>query len=305
MESSIKKDAWIKRSSHAISAPVHNEPQVPCRLQSHSTPMRFPNITLVCVDGRSLSLGLGAIHDSTVRVNCEFARNLVVTSPNAMITDSSNPVSDQTQVIPVNGLDSIEGYNEFLLKGLNGFVETDFALIVQWDGFVLNGSNWRAEFLEYDYVGALWPWQPPGYRVGNGGFSLRSKRLLRALQDFRVVVHHPEDLAICQTYRDFLEKEFLIRFASADIANAFSFERCPHGNSFGFHGFYNLHRVFSEDELNTRLAELPTSVFGSNDAVELAHNLISTGNARSARTVLAKYLRYRHASEMPGDFHAK
>jgi hypothetical protein len=219
-------------------------------------------------------------------------------------SESEAPVPADTEVIQVDGLDSIEGYNEFLMKGLHGFIETDFVLIVQWDGFVINAANWLPVFLDYDYIGALWPWQPSGYQVGNGGFSLRSKKLLRALQDSRVVSHHPEDLAIGQTYRDFLEHDCLVRFAPPQIADRFSFERHPHAQSFGFHGFYNFHLVFEIDELTARLAELPLSVYNSIDATELAHNLSRTGNEEVARVVLKRVLRNRHGSEIPAEFWA-
>jgi len=250
-------------------------------------------------------MALRAIHDSTVRAGCEFARNLVFTSMASKSDQSSRQVPSvpaATEVIPQNGLDSIEGYNEFMMKGLNSYIETDFALIVQWDGFALDPANWQPVFLEYDYIGAVWPWMPSGIQVGNGGFSLRSKKLLEALQDPRVISHHPEDLAICQTYRHLLERDFDVRFAPPQVADQFSFERHPHSKSFGFHGFYNFHRVFASDELRKRLEEIPSIVYGSIDATELAHNLSLSGDDETAQQVLKRVLRFRHASEIPGQF---
>jgi hypothetical protein len=247
-------------------------------------------------------MALRAIHDSTTRAFCGFGRNLVFTSAGERAAAKSSSGAAAIEVIAHDGLDSAHGYNEFMMKRLDSFIETDFALIVQWDGFVLNAANWKPAFLDYDYIGAVWPWQPPGLRVGNGGFSLRSKKLLQALQDARVIAHHPEDLAICQTYRPLLESAFGIRFAPPEIADQFSFERHPHAGSFGFHGFYNFHRVFSPDELRQRLAELPGFVYGSIDATELAHNLARAGDQISAEQVLKRTLRFRHGREMPGDF---
>jgi muconolactone delta-isomerase len=262
---------------------------------------RFPSVTLVCVDGRSPGLALRAIHDSTIRAGCEFARNLIFTRSDQVPLQTPS-VPQETEVIPHEGLDSIEGYNEFMMKRLNSYIETDFALIVQWDGFVLNPTNWQSVFFEYDYIGAVWPWMPAGYQVGNGGFSLRSKKLLQALQDPRVISHHPEDLAICHTYRFLLERDFSVRFAPLEVADRFSFERHPHSRSFGFHGFYNFHRVYSADELRQRLAQLPPFVYESIDATELAHNLSRGGQEAMAQEVLASVLRFRHASEIPGEF---
>jgi hypothetical protein len=263
---------------------------------------RFPTVTLVCVDGRSRHLGLRAVHDSTARAGCEFARALVFTSTEAMDDASGLSAPRNTEVIAKDGLNSIEGYNEFLIKGLHSYIDTEFALIIQWDGFVLNPSKWQPTFFDYDYIGAVWPWQPPGFQVGNGGFSLRSKRLLRALQDPRVISHHPEDLAICQTYRVFLESNYQIRFPSLEVADHFSFERHPHAESFGFHGFFNFHRVFSPVELKQRLSELPPFLFGNVDTTELAHNLALAGDSENARTVLKRALLLRHGLGLPGEF---
>jgi hypothetical protein len=96
-------------------------------------------------------------------------------------------------------------YSLFMLYALEHFIETDFALITQADGWVLNGANWRDAFFDFDYIGApsvtglviepdgsqammnFFRWEAhlarPGVTVQpvyNGGFSLRSRRLLSA-----------------------------------------------------------------------------------------------------------------------------
>jgi len=263
---------------------------------------RFPTVTLVSVDGRSSRLALRAIHDSTIRAGCEFARCLVFTGTERGLGRPTFALPANTEVIEQDGLESIEGYDQFMIKRLDAFIETDFALIVQWDGFVLKPNNWHPGFFEYDYIGAVWSWMPTGIQVGNGGFSLRSKKLLRALQDPRVVSHHPEDVAICQTYRTFLESEYRIRFAPVEVAHGFSFERNPNNSSFGFHGFFNFHHVFSAPELRERLSELPPSLFASIEATELAHNLTRAGDASNANVILRQALRFRHGTEFPGEF---
>src|SRR5476651_2455270 len=45
-------------------------------------------------------------------------------------------------------------YSLFVMYCLTHFIDTDFALIVQDDGWVVNGNNWRDEYLNYDYIGA-------------------------------------------------------------------------------------------------------------------------------------------------------
>ena len=35
---------------------------------------------------------------------------------------------------------------------LASYIETDFVLIVQYDGFVLHAQAWDDDFLNYDYI---------------------------------------------------------------------------------------------------------------------------------------------------------
>jgi hypothetical protein len=136
-----------------------------------------------------------------------------------------------------------------MLTELAAFVATNHALVVQWDGFVLDPSAWRDEFLDYDYVGAVWPQFCDGRNVGNGGFSLRSRKLLEACRDKRFVVGHPEDVAIGRTNRELLESEFGCRFADEELASLFSFERRrTTRRSFGFHGVFNMVDVLGGPE---------------------------------------------------------
>ena len=85
--------------------------------------------------------------------------------------------------IPIKNM---KDYSRFMIYNLNEHVDSDFALTIQHDGFIINPNAWRDDFLDYDYIGAPWPWREQGFvtpfgehiSVGNGGFSLRSKKLL-------------------------------------------------------------------------------------------------------------------------------
>jgi hypothetical protein len=35
--------------------------------------------------------------------------------------------------------------------------DTEFAILVHEDGFIVNPECWSDEFLKYDYIGAPWP----------------------------------------------------------------------------------------------------------------------------------------------------
>jgi hypothetical protein len=141
-------------------------------------------------------------------------------------------------------INSRQAYSKFILQELHKYIHTDFVLIVQWDGYIINPDAWKPQFLEYDYIGAVWPWHPRGLRVGNGGFSLRSKVLcqLTANPQF-VYTDQNEDDLICHVNRDYLVSNG-IKFAPEELAREFSFEReLSDIKTFGFHGDFNFERL--------------------------------------------------------------
>ncbi len=127
------------------------------------------------------------------------------------------------KIINVDRINSTKEYSYFMIKKLNDYIKTKFVLIVQWDGFILNPTAWTDDFLKYDYVGAPW-WFNDGNNVGNGGFNLRSKKLIEMLQnDDKISKYYPEDNQICRTYGSYLKSRG-IKFAPEKIAARFSIE---------------------------------------------------------------------------------
>lgn len=139
-------------------------------------------------------------------------------------------VSDDSRIVNITKIKTIEGYSEFMIKQLNNYVDTEFVLVIQYDGFVLNPEQWNPKFLDFDYIGA-----PAQWGMGNGGFSLRSKKLLQLLaEDVHIEIVHPEDYCICRTYRTYLEQKG-IAFAPLEIAHEFSIENGIWDMQFGYH----------------------------------------------------------------------
>jgi tetratricopeptide (TPR) repeat protein len=200
--------------------------------------MQIPDTTLVCVDCRYHDLAAHAL--SRVLARCRFERVVLFTDADLQLPG--------VEVVRIAPLCSIQAYSHFILKELDRHIETGFALVMQYDGYVLNGACWSDEFQDYDYVGAPWK-HTDGMAVGNGGFSLRSKRLLRALQDPEILSLPIEDIAVCRTYRPLLEERHGIRFAPPAIAARFSFESLPPpGPTFGFHGIDHLYYLLDMSE---------------------------------------------------------
>lgn len=157
------------------------------------------------------------------------------------ITDSG------IQVINTDDINSITDYNYFNQKKLTDFIDTPYVMVVEYDGFILNPKAWTDEFLKYDYIGA------PLYVedrqiVGNGGFSIRSKKLLDLTKNDEAIVLgdkliHPyaenEDWIISVVKREYLESKGIL-FAPVELAKSFSLEGSNFNNvwtnEFGFHG---------------------------------------------------------------------
>jgi Protein of unknown function (DUF5672) len=154
-------------------------------------------------------------------------------------------------------------YSEACIRTIPAVVNTDFNLIIHNDGFAVNQTAWTDEFYQYDYIGAPWLWWPNGENVGNGGFSLRSRKLYDALIDWHPSYKtedwpdlHPryyfkdrsgyttlnEDNLMAGPYRHYLEPNYNIKYAPIDLAHRFSIEGSEsYGSpwfkkSFGFHG---------------------------------------------------------------------
>lgn len=193
---------------------------------------KIGSTTLVCVDTANQALAKLALMYSAHF--CTFDRILYLSD-----IDWGVPSCDFIRIEPIT---SIDWYNEFMIKGLYNYIETDYVLVIQFDGFIRNPSNWDDGFFSHDYIGAPWP-QHPDYPVGNGGFSLRSRRLLQALQDPVIPssTDDGEDAVICRHFRPYLEEKHRIKFADVDTAARFSYEEGPYPTNqpFGFHGLLN------------------------------------------------------------------
>jgi hypothetical protein len=167
-----------------------------------------------------------------------------------LFTDAATPdLPAGIECIKIAPLRSLAAYSHFVLHRLADWIETSHCMIVQWDGFVAEPEAWEPAFLACDYIGAPWPQFVDGHDVGNGGFSLRSRRLMLACRDPDFLDDGvAEDLVIARTNRAMLEQRHGMVFADRDLASRFSREREATGlGTFGFHGVFNLPGVVGID----------------------------------------------------------
>jgi hypothetical protein len=229
--------------------------------------LELPTVTLCCIDTVNPPLALRALRLSGAEIR--FASTLLL---------ADRPLDAAgVEVRVIEPFASRVEYSEFVLKSLVRHIDTPFVLLIQWDGYVINPAAWRGEFLACDYIGAKWFWHQDAMRVGNGGFSLRSRKLLAALQDPRIALDGNEDETIGRKYRPLLEREQGIVFASEALADAFAFEAAyPVGKPFGFHGLYNFCRVVPPAELTSSRAFTP-AIARSPQLLQLGRNCHGAG----------------------------
>ena len=200
--------------------------------------LHLPEVTLCTVDCLHPQLALRALELSAGQ--CRFASIKFFTD---------QPVETPFEVTLIDPIRSKADYSDFILRELCRHIETPYALIVQWDGYVLDASRWRPEFLQFDYIGAKWTVYADR-RVGNGGFSLRSHRLLHATRQMPAVSGANEDLLICREWASTLERGWGISFAPVEVADRFAHEHSlPDAPTFGFHGLSNMWRYVSDHEM--------------------------------------------------------
>lgn len=147
---------------------------------------------------------------------------------------------------------SIDDWNRKIIYELHRYVDTDFALLIHADGYVIHPERWRPEFLDYDFIGAPWPLPNDDYsyrtpegeivRVGNS-VSLRSKRIMALPEQLHLewrsyYGNTNEDGFLCVHSRRALKAEG-IRFAPLEVARFFSKEHEIEENkgleTFAFH----------------------------------------------------------------------
>lgn len=187
----------------------------------------LPNVTL---------FGIDSYNPKGILKAAEICQNEITFGEVVIITDdlfTKNGTREQRR----------NDYSRFMLKEMSNYVNTDYVITIHEDGYIINPKAWDNDFLNYDYIGAKW-WYKDGMNVGNGGFSLRSKRLLEAIKvlddEGFIRRYHPEDHVTCRDLHNVLVSNFGIYFAPNHIADRFSIEAWggnrEYINSLGFHG---------------------------------------------------------------------
>jgi hypothetical protein len=259
--------------------------------------LNLDQVTLLCIETRSPDLAMFAIN-KCIR-DIQFKKVVLVTDLKIPYSYPSN-----IELIQTPEIKTTEDYSNYLLDDLTHLINGSHVLIIQWDSFITNPNLWDSNFLKYDYIGAPWPHHPKT-PVGNGGFSLRSVKLIKALQDKRILKRHPEDQAICIDNKLLLEKELNIQFAPLEIAERFSFERGTFVNTFGFHGLFNFSKILNDFELKQFIKTIPEAFLGGLDTYDLINNLFHEKKYDEAKYLLKKTRPKKHPKYRYHKLHLK
>jgi hypothetical protein len=207
----------------------------------------------------------------------------------AILVTDKNILHDVPKNIHIESappIDCIADYSNYLQSDLSSYIQGTHMLLMQWDSFIVNPKLWDDHFLDYDYIGAPWP-HHPDTPVGNGGFSLRSRKLFTAMQNPLYKKTHPEDQSICINNKDILKINLGIHIAPLEIANQFAFERA-YRPTFGFHGFFNFARILDSEELKKMIEIIPASLLGKIDTYDLIEDLYQKKQSNLANLLLTR-----------------
>jgi hypothetical protein len=191
--------------------------------------IKLPNVTLAAVTSVKLRQTIKALQYSMRGVT--FGEVLLVTHNKPFF------LPKEITFKPIHKLDDINAFNHAMVYELAPYINTDFMLLVHYDGFVVNADQWQDRFLEYDYIGSPFPLPTDDFsyrdingsvvRVGNS-VSIRSKRLM----EFPAKTNIPweadhgffnEDGFICCKNRHLFEAAGM-KFAPLEVAKYFGHE---------------------------------------------------------------------------------
>lgn len=191
---------------------------------------KLNNVTLICADTYYFGGAVASLKKCMAQ--CEFDRVIFFTNIPLKL-----PGIEVIQIEELNGKD---GYSHFMLKEAYKYITSDFVLVVQHDSWILDADQFDERLYDVDYCGGLWL-ENDGLANGNGGFSWRSYKLMKAVgEDELINATSPEDVALCRTYRRYLEKNYELVWADDEMCEQFSFElRCPARPTFGFHNYFH------------------------------------------------------------------
>lgn len=128
--------------------------------------LQLPTVTLCIIDSIDANRAIKVL---------EHCKSMVDFGSVKLLTHIPTDYPERVRIKPLNTLIS---YSIFMLTKFHEYFDTPHVLIVQRDGWILNPESFNPEWLELDFIGPIFMQDD---RVGSGGFSLRSKKIMEAV----------------------------------------------------------------------------------------------------------------------------
>ncbi len=219
--------------------------------------LQLPQVTLIAAETRVHGLARITLLECIKRV--QFGEVVIYSN------DAERIAVPGARYIQVNDWQKKEQAQEFYYTDAAQAAKTSHVLLIEWDAGINDPTMWSDDFLKYDYIGAPWGHgvgrSSQGLDVGNGGFSLWSKRFADFVFKERRSYPIRSDIDVSQKHRPGLERRGF-RYAPKEIALRFSFEGWAHPGgyinpkvapeSFGFHGCFTWPVMLTPGDLYTR-----------------------------------------------------
>lgn len=161
--------------------------------------IQLPNVTLIAMTGLGY---MNASHAEALRKSSEKIEFGAI------------------KLIQLGEITNINSWNKAVCYELWKYVDTEFAMFIHSDGYIINPELWQDKWLEYDWCSSPWPLPSDNFsyrdtngkiqRVGNS-VGLRSRKLLRLPSELKLewkpfFGNFNEDGKFCCEWRTILEQ---------------------------------------------------------------------------------------------------
>ncbi len=108
--------------------------------------LQLPNVTLAAVSSVKIYETIKALEYSMQGI--EFGEVVLITHRKPLMFPKAITYKHTSK------LTDIDCFNYKIAYELGDYIQTDYVLLIHYDGFVVHPEKWRDEFLEYDYIGS-------------------------------------------------------------------------------------------------------------------------------------------------------
>ncbi len=164
--------------------------------------LQLPSVTLLCTDCVDVNRAISVL---------EHCKRMADFGAVKLLTHIPVNYEHRVRIKPLN---SLIAYSIFVLTKIHEYIDTDHVLIVQRDGWILNPASFNPAWLDLDFIGPIFVQYD---KVGSGGFSLRTKKLMQ-----NVAANTPEWNWTQKQAEEIQEKQGYYEDGVISLSNRFS-----------------------------------------------------------------------------------